>query len=404
MTDANPAEARGGAGRVIALCFLAALLEGVDIQSMGVTLSKLGPLFHLSKSQGGLAASTSIIGLMIGAAIGGRLSDRIGRKKVLLGALCLLGVFSLGTTYAWDFNSLLGMRLLTGLGMGAAFPNLIALTTEAASPKMKATAVSLMYCGMPVGGAIASLIAAMNPDWKLVFYVGGFGPLVLVPLILLLMPESRQFLARDKGAETAHVAQASTAEVLTGNGRGPATAFLWVSFFFTLLVVYMLINWLPSLMELKGLTRPESLIVTMIMNLGSAIGAVTLGSLMDRGHIKPVVVIMYVGMAAALSALAFLQGVPMMQLGGFLAGFFAIGGQLVLYALSPQFYPTLMRGTGVGAAVAVGRLGSIGGPIVAGSLVQSGQGPAVVIAAMIPGLVIAGISALVLVGRPRAEG
>ena len=402
ITDAG-ADARGGAIRVIVLCFLAASLEGVDIQSMGVTLSKLGPLFHLSKSQGGWAASTSIIGLMIGAAIGGRLSDRIGRKKVLVGALCLLGLFSIGTSYSWDFNSLLAMRLLTGLGMGAAFPNLIALTSEAASPKTRATAVSLMYCGMPVGGAVASLIAT-NPNWKLVFYVGGFGPLVLVPLMLLLLPESRQFLAREERAEAAHIPQASAATVLTGDGRGPATALLWVSFFFTLLVVYMLINWLPSLMELKGLSRPESLIVTMIMNLGSAIGAVTLGSLMDRGHIKPVLVVMYLGMALALACLAFLSGIPMMQLGGFLAGFFAIGGQLVLYALSPLYYPTLMRGTGIGAATAVGRLGSTGGPIIAGSLLQSGQGPAAVIAAMIPGLVIAGVAAMLLVHRPRAEG
>jgi len=403
-TDGQTAGMSGTAARVIGLCFLAAMLEGVDIQSMGVSMSKLAPLFHLSKSQGGWAASMSIIGLMIGAAAGGRLSDRIGRKKVLLGALCLLGVFSLATTRAWDFNSLLVMRFLTGLGMGAAFPNLIALTSEAATPKMKATAVSLMYCGMPVGGAIASLIAAKTADWTLVFYVGGFGPLILVPLIMLLMPESQQFLAREKRAEAAHVARPSAATVLTGEGRGPSTAFLWISFFFTLLVVYMLINWLPPLMELKGLSREESLIVTMVMNLGSAIGAVTLGSLMDRGHIKPVIVVMYLGMATALATLAFMQGVPMMQLGGFLAGFFAIGGQLVLYALSPQFYPTLMRGTGIGAATAVGRLGSIGGPIIAGSLLQSGQGPAAVIAAMIPGLVIAGIAALLLIRRPRAEG
>ena len=405
-TDSQKAETGGGgvAARIIGLCFLAAMLEGVDIQSMGVSMSKLAPLFHLSKSQGGWAASMSIIGLMVGAAAGGRLSDRIGRKKVLLGALCLLGVFSLATTKAWDFNSLLAMRFLTGLGMGAAFPNLIALTSEAATAKMKATAVSLMYCGMPVGGAIASLVAAKTTDWTLVFYIGGFGPLILVPLIALLMPESPQFLAREKGAEAVHAPRPSAGVVLGGEGRGPATAFLWISFFFTLLVVYMLINWLPPLMELKGLTRPESLIVTMVMNLGSAIGAVTLGSLMDRGHIKPVIVVMYVGMAGALATLAFMQGVPMMQLGGFLAGFFAIGGQLVLYALSPLYYPTLMRGTGIGAATAVGRLGSTGGPIIAGSLLQSGQGPAAVIAAMIPGLVIAGVAAMLLVHRPRAEG
>ena len=405
MTDVNSAEARGSALRVIALCFFAALLEGVDIQSMGVSTGKIIPLFHLTQGQWGWATSTSTIGLMIGAAIGGRLSDRIGRKKVLLAALCLLGLFSIGTTLSWDFNSLLAMRVLTGLGMGAAFPNLIALTNEAATPKTRATAISLMYCGMPVGGAIASLVAAnLATEWKPIFYIGGFGPLLLVPLMYFMLPESQQFLSREQRAEAAHAERPSALTVLAGEGRAPATAMLWISFFFTLLVVYTLIGWLNPLMRLKGLSQTDSLIVTMIMNIGSAIGSVILGSLMDRGFIKPVLVTTYVGMAIALSTLAFMSGVPAMQFGGFLAGFFAIGGQLVLYALSPQFYSTLMRGTGVGAAVAVGRLGSIAGPILIGVLLQSGQGPGAVISTMIPGLVIAGIAALILVTRPRAEG
>jgi len=145
-------------GAVLALCFVVALLEGVDGQSMGAIAPSLAAEYGLDPWQVGLALSASLVGLLIGAAVGGVLADRVGRKRVLIASVVLLGVFSLATTIAPDLTSLLLIRFLTGLGMGGAFPTLIAMAGEAVSPDRRSTAISLMCCGIPLGGAVAGAL------------------------------------------------------------------------------------------------------------------------------------------------------------------------------------------------------------------------------------------------------
>lgn len=400
-----PTESNRSRTVILALCFLAALLEGVDIQSMGLAAPKLGPEFGLGPAQLGYAATASVFGLFLGAAIGGRLADRVGRKAVLIGSFTALGVFSLATTVTHDLTSLLAMRVLTGLGLGGAFPNLIAIAAEAAGPRSRSLAIAVMYCGMPFGGALAGLMVFFGGaalDWRAVFYFGGYGPLLLTPLLIVLLPESARFRAA-LAAKGAVANRPSVGEVLFGEGRFIATATLWVSFFFTLLVVYLLVNWIPSLMVAKGLTRPQGALVSATVNFGAVAGSLIFGRLMDRGHERAVVIVMYVGMAASLASLAVLNGVAMMLVAGAGAGFFAIGGQLVLYALAPRFYDTLIRGTGVGAAVSAGRLGSMAGPLMGGALLSAGYGANAVLAGAIPGMAVAAIAAVILLRRPTAE-
>jgi AAHS family 3-hydroxyphenylpropionic acid transporter len=395
-----------GRGRttILLLCFLAALLEGVDIQSMGLAAPKLGAEFGLGPAQLGYAATASVLGLFLGAGVGGRLADRIGRKAVLLGALVALGVFSLATAFARDLPSLLAIRVLAGIGMGGAFPNLIAIANEAAGPRSRALAVAVMYCGMPFGGGLAGLMvffggAAM--DWRAIFYVGGLGPLALVPLLIWLLPESARF-REALAAQGAVANRATVGTVLFGEGRAVATLTLWVAYFFTLLVVYLLVNWIPSLMVAKGLTRAEGALVSAVVNFGAVVGALIFGRAMDRGQERAVVIVMYVGMAAALAALAVLNGMTLMLAAGCAAGFFAIGGQVVLYALAPRYYGVLIRGAGVGAAVAAGRLGSMTGPLMGGALLQAGFGANAVLAGAIPGMALAAIAAVILLRQPAA--
>jgi AAHS family 3-hydroxyphenylpropionic acid transporter len=395
---------RSGA-TVIALCFLAALLEGVDIQSMGLAAPRLGPEFGLGPAQLGYAATASVFGLFLGAGIGGRLADRVGRKAVLVGSFVALGAFSLATSFVHDLPSLLVIRVLAGLGMGGAFPNLIAIAAEAAGPRSRALAVAAMYCGMPFGGGLAGLLVFFGGaglDWRAVFYLGGLGPLVLVPLLMVALPESARF-REAMAAQGAVEGRPTVGAVLFGEGRAVATATLWISFFFTLLVVYLLVNWIPSLMVAKGLSRPQAALVSATMNFGAVVGSLVFGRLMDRGYERTVVIVMYVGMAASLGALAVLNGKPLMLAAGAGAGFFAIGGQLVLYALAPRYYGTLIRGTGVGAAVAAGRLGSMTGPLMGGALLSAGYGANAVLAGAIPGMALAAIAAVVLLRRPVAE-
>jgi AAHS family 3-hydroxyphenylpropionic acid transporter len=389
--------------RTVALCFAAAVFEGVDIQSMGVAAPRLGPEFHLDPAQIGLAASASVLGLLIGASFGGWLSDRIGRRWVLIGAMLGLGVFTLATAFAWDFTSLLWIRVAAGLGLGGAMPALIALSAEAAPPDQRGTAVSLMYCGLPVGGVAVSLLSATlsaPADWRLIFYFGGLGPLLLAPLMLAGLTETRPRLwPVNDGTSSRTVSLA-----LFGGGRAASTLLMWVAFFFTLVVLYVLLNWLPSLVGAKGFSKPQGALASMLLSAGGGVGVLAAGRLMDRGHLKRLILVIYGGLTLALAILALAGRFELVALGAFLAGMFSFGAQLVLYAMTPGYYPPNLRGTGVGAAVAVGRLGSIAGPIAAGQILASGLGSNAVLVAFIPGLALALGTALALQSRKPLAG
>ncbi|WP_321956495.1 3-(3-hydroxy-phenyl)propionate transporter MhpT [Paraburkholderia bannensis] len=397
----------GGSNKAtIGLCLAIALLEGLDLQSAGVAGPRMAKEFSLAVAQMGWAFSAGAIGLLPGAALGGRLADRFGRKRVLMASVTLFGLFSLATTLVWNFESLLVARLLTGLGLGAAMPNLIALCSEAAGPQQRSTAVGAMYCGMPFGAAIAALIGMLGASptsWRDVFYVGGLGPIVMVPLLGVFLRESHQFVAA-RAAKGARVSVPGISEALWRHGRARTTIALWISYLGTLIVLYFLMNWLPSMVLSRGLTRVQSNIVLMMFNIGGGIGAVAIATIMDRFGRRRTVIGMYAGIALALAALASAGGAASMACGGLLCGLFLVGGQSVLYALAGHAYPTEVRGTGVGAAVAVGRLGSILGPLVAGQLFALGQSSSVLVASSIPLCVIAALAALTVVGGFARHG
>ncbi|WP_322070665.1 3-(3-hydroxy-phenyl)propionate transporter MhpT [Paraburkholderia bannensis] len=397
----------GGSNKAtIGLCLAIALLEGLDLQSAGVAGPRMAKEFSLAVAQMGWAFSAGAIGLLPGAALGGRLADRFGRKRVLMASVTLFGLFSLATTLVWNFESLLVARLLTGLGLGAAMPNLIALCSEAAGPQQRSTAVGAMYCGMPFGAAIAALIGMLGASptsWRDVFYVGGLGPIVMVPLLGAFLRESHQFVAA-RAAKSARESVPGISEALWRHGRARTTIALWISYLGTLVVLYFLMNWLPSMVLSRGLTRVQSNIVLMMFNIGGGIGAVAIATIMDRFGRRRTVICMYAGIALALAALASAGGAASMACGGLLCGLFLVGGQSVLYALAGHAYPTEVRGTGVGAAVAVGRLGSILGPLVAGQLFALGQSSSVLVASSIPLCVIAALAALTVVGGFARHG
>ncbi|WP_339408363.1 3-(3-hydroxy-phenyl)propionate transporter MhpT [Pseudomonas helleri] len=374
--------------RTIALCFLVALMEGLDLQAAGIAAQGMAAAFELDKVQMSWVFSAGIFGLLPGAFAGGWLADRIGRKRVLMASVALFGVFSLATALAWDFNSLLIARCLTGVGLGAALPNLIALTSEVAGPRLRGMAVSLMYCGVPLGAGLAAIIgiADLGGSWQSVFYVGGIVPLLIVPLLALYLPESLA-LQNAQGACPPGVVQG-----LFREGAALPTLLIWVSYFFTLMVVYILINWLPSLVIGQGFSGRQASWVMLALQLGAAVGTLFLGWVMDRLPAWALSALIYLGILLSLTALGLAKDLQSMLLAGFVAGFFATGGQCVLYALAPHFYRPSVRATGVGSAVAIGRLGAMSGPLVAGKMLALGTGTAGVMLASAPGIVIAAVA------------
>jgi len=384
--------------RTIGLCFLVALMEGLDLQAAGIAAQGMAAAFELDKLHMSWVFSAGIFGLLPGAFAGGWLADRIGRKRVLMASVGLFGVFSLAIALAWDINSLLVARCLTGVGLGAALPNLIALTSEVAGPRLRGTAVSLMYCGVPLGAALAALIgiADLAGGWQVVFYVGGVVPLLIVPLLGLYLPESQQF--RNVQGE----APIGVVQGLFREGAALPTTLIWVSYFFTLMVVYILINWLPSLVIGQGFTGRQASWVMLALQIGAAAGTLFLGWVMDRLPAWALSALIYVGILVSLTALGLASHLPGMLAAGFIAGFFATGGQCVLYALAPHFYRPSIRATGVGSAVAIGRLGAMSGPLVAGKMLALGTGTAGVMLASAPGIVIAAVAMFYLSVRRNA--
>ena len=383
----------------IAVCFIVALIEGFDLQAAGTAAAGLRQSFALDPKMLGWVFSAGILGLLPGAFFGGWIADRIGRKKILITAVLLFGLFSLCTAYVESYSSLLLVRFMTGLGLGAALPNLIALCAEAVSERNRGTAISFMYCGVPLGGALAAAVAMFSSEhWQTTFIIGGLAPLLVVPLMALLLPESTAFRKQHSATDNL---RPSTTQALFGEGRARNTLALWLSYFFTLTVMYMLLNWLPSLLLEQGFSKSQAGMVQMLFNIGGALGSLLGGLLLDRCNKFKVVLFVYAGLLVALAGVGLSIGIVPMSIAGFAAGLFVMAAQLVLYALAPQSYPTAVRATGVGAAVAIGRLGSVAGPLAAGQILAAGAGTSGVLLATSPGLVIAALSILTVIARSR---
>jgi AAHS family 3-hydroxyphenylpropionic acid transporter len=388
---------KASAWMTVLLCFVVATFEGVDLQAAGLVAPKIAPLFKLSPSQMGWFFSASTIGLVIGAMTAGRLADRYGRKIVLIVSIAVFGLFSVITAWSTTYEMLVVTRFLTGLGLGGALPNLIALSAENVPPQRRNLAVSLMYCGMPFGGGLASLLIALGAGgqgWQGLFYIGGAAPLAAIPVLWILLPESRAFRA-------VQPVKATLPTALFGDGRAARTLALWVAFFCGLIVLYLLLNWLPTLLVGRGLSRNQASLVQAAFNLVGVLGAVTVGGLMDsparRWAVAGVFVALGVGLAIQAAAPATF-GIALLT--GSLVGAAVLGAQSALYNLAPGLYPTAVRGTGLGAAVAAGRLGSVVGPLLAGALVGQGRTASEVLTALLPMAAVSGVAALWLAWRP----
>lgn len=402
----DDARTRGNAATFL-LCFVAALIEGYDLQAAGVTAPRFAPEFGLSPAQLGWVFSSNTIGLFIGAALGGWMADRIGRKTVLVGSMVTFGLFTLGTAVATDTSMLIWMRFLTGLGLGGAMPNLIALSAETGSTANRATKVTMLTAGIPFGGGIAGGIVFLVPevDWRTVFVIGGVAPIVAALAMVFWLRESRGYLAAraDRGAVREPMLKGVSA-VLFGERRAAATLLSWASFFFTLLVLYLLLNWLPSLLIGKGFTRPEAVLASLMFTLGGGVGAIVLGAVARLGHERLLYFVTYVAMAAALATLAAIgHDFALALVASAVAGVFVVGSQFLLYGLCATLYPVRERGTGVGWAVAVGRLGSVAGPALAGAMLAAGRPPSDVFYMILPAIGVALVAVMLLVWRVPVE-
>jgi MFS transporter, AAHS family, 3-hydroxyphenylpropionic acid transporter len=393
----------------LVLCAAAALLEGFDTQSMGVAAPRLMPALGLSSTQAGLVFTATTLGLFVGAALGGRVADYIGRRRALIGSLLLFGCFSWLTLAATGFTSLFVARWFTGLGLGGAMPNFITLASEAAQAGRRLRAGALVASLLPVGGALAGLVAlgeGLGWSWHAIFYVGGVAPIALALIMLRFLPESTGFGPASRGASHAVAPQhlAGVGTVLFGAGRARTTVLLWISIFFAQLLLLLMLNWLPSLLVGLGFNRAEASWASVCFNLAGALGGALLGRLHSGSHQRATVVTTYSCIATALVVVASVNGSLAIALAACaLAGAFIVGATLILFATAPLYYDSSGRATGVGVAIAIGRLGSVFGPLFAAILLARGNGSVGVLLGMEPFVVIGGLAAWALARRPTAR-
>jgi AAHS family 4-hydroxybenzoate transporter-like MFS transporter len=412
----------------LAVCFLIVAVDGFDTAAIGFIAPAIRAEWSLSPARLAPLFAAGLVGLMAGSLLIGPLADRYGRKRVLLGCVVFFGLASLASAASGSLGALLGLRFLTGLGLGGAMPNAVTLCSEFAPARRRSALVTAMFCGFTLGSAFGGLAAAQllaEFGWRSVLVAGGVLPLALAPAVAALLPESVRFLVA-RGAPAASVMRVlgriapgedlSGVQFVAGEAaqnraavwrlfdaqllRG--TCLLWLVFFMSLLVIYLLSSWLPTLIHGTGMSLAEAARVTAAFQIGGTVGALALGVAMDRFPPHVVLGAAYVLAAGFTAAIGHGVGhVGLLVAAVFGAGFCVSGAQVGANALAASFYPTAVRATGVSWACGIGRIGSVVGSLAgAGMLALDWSLPTVFALVGAPALV-AGASVFSM--RPGAQ-
>jgi AAHS family 4-hydroxybenzoate transporter-like MFS transporter len=382
----------------IALCALVALLDGIDSQSIAVAAPIIVQQLDLTRAAFGPIFSSGLLGATIGALTFGPLGDRFGRKRMLLIAVLLFGVFTLVTPLSPSYTGLLAIRFAAGLGLGGATPCFLALASELAPSRRRAMVASLIWSAFPLGislgGFLNSFILAKY-GWTAIFWFGGIAPLVVGVVLMLWLPESLRFLIA-RGQDPASIAgimrriipnaplgarfvsdeervEGVAVRNLFSDGRAALTLLLWVPFFTAFGALALTVVWTPVLLTENGISPAQASIVLGIHGLGALIGMALAGRLIEKFGAAVVLIPALVLGAAATSATGYsATSVPTMSVTMALIGLLVGCGASGSIALAALSYPTAIRSTGIGWAMGVGRFGQVLAPLLAGAAIAAG--------------------------------
>ncbi|MFA0996505.1 MULTISPECIES: MFS transporter [Pseudomonas syringae group] len=410
--------------RIVALCFLIVFLDGLDTAAMGFIAPALSQEWGIDRASLGPVMSAALIGMVFGALGSGPLADRFGRKVVLVVAVFLFGIFSLASAYSSNIDQLLVLRLLTGLGLGAAMPNATTLLSEYTPERLKSLLVTSMFCGFNLGMACGGFVSAKlipSMGWHSLLMLGGILPLVLAVVLMVWLPESARFLVvRNRGAEQVRkvlapiapkgvagvtaftvpeqktVSSRNVLKVIFSGTYSAGTLLLWLTYFMGLVIVYLLTSWLPTLMRDSGASMEQSAFIGALFQFGGVLSAVGVGWAMDRYNPHKVI-----GFAYALAGVfAYLVGqslgnVAVLATLVLLAGMCINGAQSAMPSLAARFYPTQGRATGVSWMLGIGRFGAILGAWAGATLLGLGWNFEQVLTALVIPAALAALAILI---------
>ncbi len=362
----------------VLLCWVAVALEGFDLVVIGAvipTLSKTGDLGFTDSSLT-MASTVGLIGVGIGAVSVGPLTDRFGRRVTVLACVAMFSVLTIAVALAQNVTQFTVLRFLAGLGLGAVMPTALAFMSEHAPKNRASSAVTRTMTGYHVGAVLTALLALWlieDYGWQSMFVVGGVAGLLVLPVMWAKLPESETYLraveARDTGTATTTV---RTSDVIKGRFLAVSVG-LWVASFMGLLLVYGLNTWLPKIMGEAGYSIKAGTGLLLVLNVGAVIGLLIAGAIADSRGNKPTVLLWF-GLAAVFLAMLSikLENSTLVYAAVLLTGIFVFSAQVLVYAFVGHLYPPEIRGTALGMASGVGRVGAIVGPSIGGALVTAG--------------------------------
>jgi len=377
--------------------FLAMITDGYDIAALASAAPELARTWHVAAKAFAPALSASLFGILLGAPLLGYAGDRFGRRVTIIAGCAVYGLGTLATVWTSNLEQVAVLRFLTGIGIGGLMPNTIALNSELAPRRLRATLIVVMFTGITLGGSLPGYIQAwLIPQygWRIMFWIGGLLPLAVVTCLLFRLPESVKFLAlranrplqllaavrrlrRDLTiADDAQFVIASAPQAsgsglkqIFGAGFVWITPLLWLCFACALMANYFLNSWLPLIFEGSGLTPRQSGMAISIYHYGGTLGGLLVSGLLGRfGFTAIAVLCLLAAPAIAAIGLPSISYMAMASAVG-LAGFCTLGAQFGNNAASGLLYPTAFRSRGIGWALGIGRLGSIAGPLAGGALI-----------------------------------
>jgi len=390
---------------VLGLLLVALLCDGFDLQIVAFAIPSLAREWGVERAVFGYIQTANLAGMMVGAMFIGNMGDRLGRKRMIVGGTVFYACTALLCLLARNPTHLTVLRFFTGLGLGGVLPNVIALAAEISPSSQRARLTSIPIIGMSLGSGLPSVVAAwLVPTfgWQALFVVGGIIPIIVALIIQWKLPESILFLTyrggnrseievRARELEPALQVTADTQFALRGSGGGEAprgsipdlfrgalkftTPLLWLMFACTLLSMHFLNSWISVILDQAGLSEVQTAFTNGVMHWGGTVAAICTVFLLGRLGLNWGLILLVLGFSGCLLiAIVGFAYAPLVTLAVSMAGFGVIGCQGVLNASAGLIYPVSCRPTGVGAALGLGRIGSLSGPLV-GSYIIAHQWP-----------------------------